>query len=83
MKRSPIDVSHLSNEELLAEAESHKPSPLLDAFFVGFLIGILIYGFASSYFGLLLLIPLFLIYIMVRKSKRNEALQEEMEKRGL
>jgi hypothetical protein len=83
MKRSPVDLSHLSNEELLEEGKSHHPSPLFDSFFIGFLVGILIYGFASSYFGFLLLIPLFLIYILLKKPRRNEAVQRELKKRGL
>lgn len=83
MKKSQIDLSHLSNEELLNEAKSNKPSPLFDAFFIGFLIGIIIFGVAASAFGFFLLLPLFLIYIMLKKPKRHEALQRELKKRGL
>ncbi|NBC01660.1 MAG: hypothetical protein GVY15_12485 [Bacteroidetes bacterium] len=83
MKRSQIDLSHLSDEELLNEAKSSKPSPLFDAFFIGLLIGIIIFGVAASNFGFFLLVPLFLIYIMLKKPKRHKALQRELGKRGL
>jgi hypothetical protein len=83
MNRSQTDLSHLSDAELLEEGKSYQASPLFDSFFIGFLVGILIYGFASSYFGFFLLIPLFLIYIFLKKPRRNEAVQRELKKRGL
>ena len=80
---SKIDLSRLSDEELLREASSNKPSPLLDAFFIGFLVGIIVFGVAASSSGFLLLIPLFLIYILLKKPKRYRALQVEIRNRGL
>ena len=73
----------LSNEDLLKHASENKPSPLIDAFFIGFLIGILVYGFATGGMGLIALIPLYLIYIFLKKPKRDKALQAELKKRGL
>lgn len=83
MKKSKIDLSHLSDDELLHEAKSNKPSPMFDAFFIGFLVGIIIFGVAASAFGFFLLLPLFVIYIMLKKPKRYEALKKELVKRGL
>jgi hypothetical protein len=83
MKNNQMDLSQLSDEELLNEAKANKPSPIFDAFFIGFLVGIIIFGVAASAFGFFLLIPLFLIYIMLKKPKRYEALKREMGKRGL
>lgn len=80
---SEIDLSRLSDEELLSEARSNKPSPLLDAFFIGFLVGVIVFGVAASSFGFLLLIPLFLIYILLKKPKKYQALQTEIRNRGL
>ena len=83
MKKNQIDLSHLSDEELLNEAKSNKPSPVFDAFFIGFLVGIIIFGVAASAFGFFLLLPLFMIYIMLKKPKRYEALKRELVRRGL
>lgn len=77
------DLSTLTNEELLAEAEKIKPSPKIDAFFIGFLIGIILFGVVVSASFLAFLIPLFIIYLFLRKSKGYSALQNEMKKRGL
>lgn len=80
---NPNDFSHLSDEELLAEAKRRKPSPLFDAFFIGFLVGVLIFGAAASAWGFLMLLPLFLIYLLLKKPKQYEALKKELAARGL
>lgn len=77
------ELSQLSDKELLEVAKTNKPSPIIDAFFIGFLIGIIIFGVAASAWGLITLIPLFLIYILLKKPKQYEALQKELEKRNL
>lgn len=77
------ELSQLTDKELLEVAKNNKPSPLIDAFFIGFLIGIIIYGVAANGWGLITLIPLFLIYIFLKKPKKYEALKKELEKRNL
>ena len=77
------NLSKLSDQELMEEFKKIKPSPVFDAFFIGFLVGILIYGAASNAWGFALLIPLFLIYLFLKKPKRYKALKEEMEKREI
>lgn len=80
---SPKELSQLSDEELLEAAKNNKPSPLIDAFFIGFLVGILIYSAAANSWGLVTLIPLFLIYLFLKKPKQYEALKKELKKRNL
>lgn len=77
------EPSQLSDEALLQELKNNKPSPILDAFFIGFLVGILIYGAAANTWGFLFLLPLYLIYLFLKKPKRYEALKKEAEKRAL
>jgi hypothetical protein len=75
-------LSLLTDEELLEEVQKIKPSPIIDAFFIGFLIGIIIYSVAaSSWWGVSTLIPLFLIYLFLKKSKKYDALKKELKKR--
>lgn len=76
------EISELSDKELLEAVENNKPSPIIDAFFIGFLVGILIYG-AIKTAGFILLLPLFLIYLFLKKPKRYELLKKEMGNRNL
>ena len=77
------ELTQLSDQELLEVAKANKPSPLIDAFFIGFLIGILIYGAAANAWGFVTLIPLYLIYVFLKKPKKYKALQKELKKRNL
>lgn len=77
------ELSQLSNEELLEVAKNNKPSPVLDAFFIGFLVGILVYSAAANAWGLVSLLPLYLIYLLLKKPKQYEALKNELKKRNL
>ena len=77
------DFSALSDQELKDELKKIKPSPLFDAFFIGFLVGIIVYSVAVNTWGLVTIIPLWIIYVFLKKSKRYEAMQNELKKRGL
>lgn len=76
-------MSELTNEELLESAKNNKPSPIIDAFFIGFLVGIVIYSLAANTWGFLTLIPLFIIYLLLKKPKQYEALMKEIKNRNL
>ncbi len=65
--------SELTDQELMDESKKVKSSPLIDAFFIGFLVGILIYGFVANSWGFLTLIPLIMVYKLLKKPKRHEA----------
>ena len=82
-KMNQNEFSQLSNEELLEVAKKFKPSPIIDAFFIGFLIGIVVFSVATNTWGLLSLIPLFMVYILLKKPKRYEALKKELKERNL
>lgn len=77
------ELSQLTDEELLEVAKNNKPSPLLDAFFIGFLAGIVIFSVAANTWGILTVIPLYIIYRMLKKPKQHEALQQELKDRNL
>lgn len=42
-------------------------SPTMTALFIGFLVGILVYSAAKNTWGLVTLIPLFLLYRLLKK----------------
>jgi len=73
----------LTDQELLEEVKKVKPSPIIDAFFIGFLLGIIIYSLMANTWGFLTLIPLVIMYWLLKKPKRYEALKDELNKRGL
>lgn len=78
-----INVTHLSDYELINEFKSITVSPLTDAFLIGFLIGIIIFSVVYNTVGFLTLIPLYLIYLFLKKPKRYKALKDEIASRGL
>jgi len=77
------ELSKLSDEELLKYAEENKPSPTIDAFFIGFLVGIIIFSVASNSWGFITLLPLILIYIFLKKPKKYQELKNELSTRNL
>lgn len=77
------ELAELTDQELIEEVKKIKPSPIVDAFFIGFLVGIIIYSLMVNTWGFLTLIPLLMVYGLLKKSKRNEALKKELKKRGL
>ena len=52
------------------------PSPTVNAFLIGFLIGIVVFSVAVNSWGFLTLIPLFLIYKLTRKPQSLETESE-------
>lgn len=80
---NPKEVPELTDQELVEEVNKIKPSPIVDAFFIGFLMGIIIYSLVANSWGFLTLIPLFIVYGLLKKSKRNEARKKELKERGL
>ena len=77
------ELSQLSDEKLLEAAKANKPSPMIDAFFIGFLAGIIVFSVVSNAWGFFTLIPLFLIYLFLKKPKQYEALKKELKERNL
>lgn len=77
------ELSKLTDQELLEEAKKTKLSPIANAFFVGFLMGIIIYSVAKNTWGFLTLIPLYLIYLFIKESKKDKAVQQLLKDRNL
>lgn len=62
-------MTELTDKEMQNEAKKKKSNRIVDAVFIGFLIGIILYSIAKNSWGLLTLIPLFLIYKLIHKSR--------------
>lgn len=82
MKESKLE--ELTNEELLQEAKKMKTTSITNAVFIGFLIGIVIYSVVKNTVGFFTLIPLFIAYRLIKKSKYDKAeLEDLLKKRNL
>lgn len=79
------ELAELTDEELLQAAKKMKSEAMINAGFIGFLIGIVFYSIVKNGFGFFLLIPLFLIYKLInRKPKYNKReLERILKERNL
>lgn len=85
------NLSELTDEELLVKKKKLKKSKIIHATLIGFLAGILIFGFVSWIFssnkqwGFLIpmLIPIFIIRSVVKNSRSNKDLEEVLKERNL
>jgi hypothetical protein len=85
------DLYQLTDEELLVEKKKLKKSKLFFAASIGFLAGILIFGFVSwsltseKRFGFLIpmLIPVVFIYRLLKTPNKNKDLEEVLKERKL
>lgn len=78
------DYSKLPLDELLLEEKKIKKNEIYSAGFIGFLIGVMVYGFAKNGFGLLYIgIPLFIIFAIIKNTQTQKQtlrqIQEEIK----
>ena len=75
------ELAALTDEELLQAAKKMKSDAIINAGFIGFLIGIVFYSVFKNGFGFFMLIPLFLIYkLLNKKPKYNKQELEQLLK---
>jgi uncharacterized membrane protein len=78
------NLSELTDEELLKEAKKLKSAAIMNAVLIGFLIGIVLFSVIKNSFGFLMLIPLFIAYKLITKSKyTNQELENILKERNL
>lgn len=84
-------LSELTDEELLIEKKKLKNSKIIHATLIGFLGGILLFGIVSWSlsskknlgFFIPMLLPVFIIYRVIKNSKNNKDLEEILKERHL
>jgi hypothetical protein len=79
------ELSELTDQELLDEAKKLKSFSIVNALLIGFLVGIIVYSIVKSSWGMLTLIPLYLVYKLVNdpKNKRRKELEILLKERNL
>lgn len=74
------DFKELSDQELLKKIKNLKTNRLIGAVLVGLTFGIVIYSTLRNGFGFFTLFPLILTYLIIRNSKNNKILEQELQK---
>lgn len=79
------DLSELTDQELLDKSKKLKSFSFVNALFIGFLGGIIIYSIAKNSWGMVSLIPLYFIYKLVNdpKNKRSKDVGVLLKERNL
>ncbi|WP_392436499.1 FUSC family protein [Cruoricaptor ignavus] len=79
------DYSNLTDEQLLNEEKQLKSFSIMNAFLIGFLIGIIFISIKFSAYNISLIIPLFLIYKFFNdpRNKKVKELEEILKERKL
>lgn len=74
------DLAALTDQELMAEAKKMKNANIGNAFLIGILMGIVVYSVAKSTWGLVTLLPLYLVYKLINKPTYDKATLEQLLK---
>ncbi|MBK6962636.1 MAG: FUSC family protein [Bacteroidales bacterium] len=74
------NLTELSDQELLQKIKKIQTNKIIDATFIGFTIGIVIYSAVENGFGFFTFFPLILAYLIARNSTNNKILEKEMQK---
>lgn len=81
-----VELTKLTDEELLNEKKKLKKSKIINAILIGFCAGIIVWSVAKNTWGFLTLIPIFFIYKMVnnpKKHKEDKELEGVLKERNL
>lgn len=77
------ELSQLSDEDLLQQAQKVKKEKTIDSVIFGFLIGVAIYSSVNNGFGLLTFLPVVWIPIIGAKRSRQKAIADLIKERNL
>jgi hypothetical protein len=77
----PSTLATLSDEELRAELKKLSTGKKIDGFLIGILIGIAIYSAAKNGSWFATILPLFFVFLFLRKRRKVAAIQEELTSR--
>ena len=77
------DVSELTDQQLLDKGRKMKLASIANAFVIGFMFGVVVYSLWKNTWGLVTLIPLFIIYKLTRNSGDDKKLKKLLKERNL
>jgi len=68
-KKEPSEVT---DQELVAQEKKRKSSAMMNATFIGFIFGIVVWGVAKNNIGFFALIPLYFAYKLFTKNNERQ-----------
>lgn len=74
------NLSGYTEQELLQRLKKIKNNKIIDAVITGVTIGIVIYFIVKNGIGFFAFFPLILAYVIVKNSRNNKILENEIEK---
>lgn len=77
------ELATLTNEQLLLEAKKMKSTPIYDAVFIGFLIGIAVFSSVKNGFGLLSFLPVVYLPVAAKNRAKKKEIEKLLKERGL
>ncbi len=78
------ELNELTDQELLDKKKKAKSGKITNAVLIGFFIGVAVYSAVKNGFGFFTLFPLFFAGLLgVQYSRRDQALEKELESRNL
>lgn len=79
------ELSELTDQELLDEAKKLKSFSLTNALIIGLLMGIVFYSVVKNTWGILTLIPFYIVFKIANdpKNKKYEAIEKLLKERNL
>lgn len=77
------ELSKLTDEQLIAESKKLKSNTIINAVFIGFVVGIAAYSIAVNGLGFFALLPLFLAYKMAKNSTKKEDIEMLFKERDI
>ena len=76
----PESLSQLTDQELEIKLKSLKNNKIIDATLIGLSFGIVFYVLINKGLGLFSILPIIFAYIVLRNSKNNKILENEIQK---
>ena len=74
-------LENLSEEELIEAQKKLKSGKVIDSVLIGVFLGIAIYSAVKNGFGFATILPLFFVFLFIRKSRKMEAIVAELASR--
>ncbi|MBK9734348.1 MAG: FUSC family protein [Saprospiraceae bacterium] len=74
------NLTELNDQELLMKMKKIKTNKIIDATIIGVTFGIVFYSAIKNGFGFFTFFPLIITYVIVRNSKNNNLLENEIRK---
>lgn len=73
------ELTELSDQELLEKRKKLKSSTTMNNLIIGVLMGTMCYSAVKNGFGFFTFFPLILIFIIIKSSKKNKEIENEVE----